>query len=160
MALEKTLESPLGCKEIKQVNHKGNRSWIFIGRSDAETPMLWPPDAKNWLIWKDPDTGKDCRQEEKAMIEDEWFGWHHQLDGHEFEQTLGASDIQGSLSCCGPWICKELDTTKWLNWTSSVAYWTSSYLGGSSSGVISSYLFILSMKISRQEYWSGLPFLL
>ena len=85
--LEKTLESPLGCKEIKPVNRKGNQSWIFIGRTDAEveTPKLGPPDAKNWFIWKDPDAGKDCRWEKKGMTEDETVGWHHQINGHEFE---------------------------------------------------------------------------
>ena len=85
--LEKTLESPLDCKEIKPVNPKGNQSWIFIGRTDAEaeTPILWPPDAKNWLIRKDPDAGKDWRQEEKGMTEDEMVEWHHQLNGYEFE---------------------------------------------------------------------------
>ena len=87
MVLEKTLESSLNCKEIKLVNPKGNQSWIFIGRTDveAETPVLWPPDAKNWLIGKDPDAGKDWRWEEKGMTEDEMVGWRHWLDGHEFE---------------------------------------------------------------------------
>jgi len=89
VVLEKTLESPLDCKEIKPVNPKGNQSWIFIGRTDAEAPILWPPDEKNWLIWKDPDAGKDWRWEEKGMTEDEMAGWHHWLDGHEFEQALG-----------------------------------------------------------------------
>ena len=85
VVLEKSLESPLNCKEIKPVNPKGNQSWIFIGRTDAETSILWPPDAKNWLIWKDPDDGKNWRQKEKGMTEDEIFGWHHRLNGHEFE---------------------------------------------------------------------------
>ena len=87
MALEKTLESPLNCKEIKPVHSKGYQSWIYIGRTDAEaeTPILWAPDVKNWLIGKDPDAGKDWSQEEKGMIEDEMVGWHHQLDGQEFE---------------------------------------------------------------------------
>ena len=103
--LEKTPEWPLDCKEIQPVNSKGNQSWIFLGRTDAEdeTPILWPPNAKNWLIGKDPDAGKDWRQEEKGMTEDEMIGWHHQLDGHEFEQALGADDGQGSLECCSPW---------------------------------------------------------
>ena len=119
MVLEKTLESPLDCKEIKPVHPKGNQSWIFIGRTDAETeiPILWPPDVKNWLIWKDPDAGKDWRQEKKGMTEDEMVGWHHQLDGHEFEQAPGVGDGQGSLACCSPWACKESDLTEWLNWT-------------------------------------------
>ena len=114
-----SLDSPLNCKEIKPVNPKGNQSWIFIGRTDAEaeTPILWPPDAKSWLIWKDPDAGKDWEQEEKGMTEDEIVGWRHQLDGHEFEQALGVGDGQGSLACYSPWGLKESDTTEWLNWT-------------------------------------------
>ena len=98
-----------------------NQSWIFIGRTDAEaeTPILWPPDAKSWLIWKDPDAEKDWGQEEKGMSEDEMVGWHHQLNGHEFEYAPGVGDGQGSLACCSPWCCKE-STTYWateLNWT-------------------------------------------
>ena len=117
--LYKTLESPLDCEEIKLVNPKGNQSWIFIGRTDAdaETPILWPPDAKNWFIWKYPDAGKDWRQEEKGMTEDEMVEWHHQFNGRQFEQTSGNSEGQGSLVCCSPWGCKELDTTEQLNWT-------------------------------------------
>ena len=119
MALEKTLKRPLDCKETKPVHPKGNQSWIFIGRTDAEaeTPILWPPDAKSWLIWKDPDAGKDWGQEEKGMTEDEMVGWHHRLDGHEFEETPGVSDGQGSLACYSPWGRKESHTTEWLNWT-------------------------------------------
>ena len=106
VVLKKTLESPLDCKEIKSVNSKGNQSWIFIGRTDAkaETPILWPPDAKNWLLGKDPDAGKDWRQEEKGTTEDEMFGWHHRLDGHEFEQAPGVGDGQGSLAWCSLWV--------------------------------------------------------
>ena len=117
--LEKTLESPLDCKEIQPVHPKGNQSWIFIGRTDAEaeTPILWPPDGKNWLIGKDPDVGKDWGWEEKGMTEDEMVGWHHWLDGNESEQTPGVGDGQGSLACCSPWGCKELDVTERLNWT-------------------------------------------
>ena len=94
VVLEKTLESPLDCKEIQLVNPKGDQSWIFIGRTDTEagTPILWPPDVKNWLIGKDPDTGKDWRQEKKRMTEDEMVVWHHQLNGHEFEQAPGVDD--------------------------------------------------------------------
>ena len=92
VVLEKTLESPLGSKEIKPVNPKGNQPWIFIGRTDAEAPILWPPDAKSWLIGKDPDAGKDWRQEEKWVIEDKMVGWHHQLNGHDFEQTPGGTE--------------------------------------------------------------------
>ena len=101
------------------VNPKGNQSWIFIGRTEAEaeTPILWPPDAKSWLIEKDPDAGKDGRQEEKRTTEDEMVGWQHWLDGHEFEQAPGVGDRQGSLACCNSWGCKELDTTERLNWT-------------------------------------------
>ena len=119
VVLEKTLESLLDYKETKAINPKGNQSWIFIGRTDVETetPILWPPDAKNWLIWKDPDAGKDWRQEEQGTTEDEMVGWHHRLNGHEFEKTPGVGDGQGGLNCCSPWGHKELDTTVWLNWT-------------------------------------------
>ena len=101
------------------VHPKGNQSWIFIGRTDAEaeTPILWAPDAMSWLIGKDPDAGKDWRQEEKGTTEDEMAGWHHRLDGHEFEWTLGVGDGQGGLACCNSWGHKEPDTTEWLNWT-------------------------------------------
>ena len=118
MVLEKTFESPLVCKEIKPVNPKGNQSWIFIGRTDAEaeTPIL----VKNWLIWKDPDAGKDWRQEETGMTEDTTFGWHHQVNGHECEQALGVGDGQGGLVCPLGW--KESDTTDWLNWTETYTY--------------------------------------
>ena len=117
--LEKTLESPLDCKEIQPVHPKGDQSWMFIGRTDAEaeTPILWPPDAKSWLTGKDPDAGKDWGQEEKGMAEDEMVGWHHQLDGHGFGWTLGVCDGQVGLACCGSWGRKESDTTEWLNWT-------------------------------------------
>ena len=107
--LEKTLKSPLDCKKNKPVNSKGNQSWIFIGRTDAEAPVLWSPDAKNWLIGKVPDVGKDWMQEEKGTTEDEIVGWHHRLDGREFEQALGVGDGQGSIVCCSPLGCKESD---------------------------------------------------
>ena len=121
VVLEKTLDSPLDCK-IRPVNPKGNQSWIFIGRTDAEaeTPIVWPPDAKNWLIGKDPDAGKDWRWEEKGTTENEMFGWHHCLNGHEFELTLGDGDGQGSLACYSPWGRKERDMTEWLNWLGSL----------------------------------------
>ena len=117
--LEKTLESPLDCKEIKPVNPEGNQSWIFIGRTDAEaeTPILWPPDAKSWLIWKDSDARKDRRQKEKGTTEDEMVGWLHWLDGHEFEQAPAIGEGQGSLGCCSPWGCRESDMTEQMNWT-------------------------------------------
>ena len=116
--LEKTLKSPLDCKENKPVHPKGNQSWIFIGRTDAEVeaPILWPPDAKNWLIGKDPDAGKDWKQEEKGTTEDEMVWWCHWFNGHEFQQALGVGDGQGGLVCCSPWGCKESDTTGQLNY--------------------------------------------
>ena len=121
VVLEKTLESPLDSKKIKSVNPKGNQSWIFIGRIDdeAETPIFWPPDAKNGLIGKDPDAGKDWRQEEKGTTDDEMVGWHHRFNGHEFEPAPEVGDGQGSLACWGPWSHKESDTTELLNWTDS-----------------------------------------
>ena len=102
--VQKTVLYPLDCKEIKLVNPKGNQSWIFVGSTDAEAdvPILWPPNAKNRLIEKDPGAGKDWRQEEKRMTEDEMIGWHHQLNGHEFDQAPGVDDGQGSLACCHP----------------------------------------------------------
>ena len=121
VVLEKTLESPLDCKQIQSIHPKGNQSRIFTGRTEAEveTTEIWPPDAKNWLIWKDPDAGKDCRQEKKGTTEDEMVGWHHQLNGHKFEQALGVSDEQGSPACCSPWGHRKLDKTQQLNWTDS-----------------------------------------
>ena len=117
--------SSLECKEIKPVSPKGNQSWIFIGRTDAEaeTPVLWPPDAKKWHLGKDPDAGKDWRREEKGMTVDEMVGWHHWLDGHESEQAPGVHDGQGSLACCSPWGCKESDTTEWLNCSAQEVWW-------------------------------------
>ena len=118
VVLEKMLESPMDSKEIKLVNPKGNQGnqpWIFIGRTDAEAPILWPPDVKWWLIRKDPNAGKDWGKEAKVMTEDEMVGWHHRFNGHEFEQTSGDSEGQGSLACCSPWGHKESDTTEQLN---------------------------------------------
>ena len=111
------LRVPLDCKEIQPVNPKGNQPWIFIRRTDAEaeSPIFWPLDAKSWLIRKDSDAGKDWRQEEKGTTEDKIVGWHHWLNGHEFEQTLGDGDGQGSLVCCSPWGHKESDMTEWLS---------------------------------------------
>ena len=131
VVLKKILESPLDCKEIQPVSPKGNQFWMFIERTDteAETPMLWPPDAKKWLIGKDLDAGKDWGQEEKGTKEDKVAGWHHWLDGHEFEQALGVGDGQGSLACCSPWCCKELNMTEWLNWTKFGSNDTKKYTG-------------------------------
>ena len=118
VVLEKTLESPLDCEEIQPVHPKGDQSWVFIGRTDveAETLILWPPDAKSWLIWKDPDAWKDWGQEEKGTTEDEMAGWHHWLNGRESEWTPGVGDGQGGLACSGSWGHKESDTTEWLNY--------------------------------------------
>ena len=134
VVLEKTLESPLDyqgerdeikrshqdikrspCKEIQPVNPKGNQSWIFIGRSDteADAPIIWPPDVKNWLTGKDPDSGEDWRQEDKGTIKDEIVRWHHRLDGQEFEQASGVGDGQGSLACCSPWGLRETWLSDW-----------------------------------------------
>jgi len=117
--LEKTLESPLDCKEIQPVHSEGDQAWVFIGRTDAkaETPVLWPPHAKSWLIGKDSDTGRDWGQEEKGTTEDEMAGWHHWLNGRESERTLGVGDGQGGLACRDSWGHKELDMTERLNWT-------------------------------------------
>ena len=117
--LEKTLESSLDCKEIQPVHPKGYQSWVFIGRTDveAEAPILWPPDAKSWLICKDTDAGKDWGQEEKGTTEGEMVGWHHWLNGHEFGWTPGVGDGQGGLVCCSSWSRRESDTTEQLNWT-------------------------------------------
>ena len=122
VVLVKTLESPLDCKEIQPVNPKGNQSWLFVGRTDAEakTPLLWPADAKNWLIGKDSDPGKYWRGEEKGTTENEMVWWHHWLDGYEFEQAPGVVDGQRSLVCYSPWGCRELDRIEWLNWTETL----------------------------------------
>ena len=111
VALEKTLQGPLNCKETKPVNSKGNQSWMFMWRTDAEAPILWLPDARSWLIGKDPDAGKDWGQEENGETEDEMVVWDHWLDGHEFEQALDIGDGQGSLACCSPQCGKESDMT-------------------------------------------------
>ena len=123
VVLEKTLESLLDCKKIQLVNPKGNQFWIFIERTDAEaeTPLLWPPDAKNWLTGTDPDAGKDWRWEEKGTTEDEMVGWHHRHNGHEFEQAPRVGDGQGGLACCSPWGHKESDRIgDWTDWTDYV----------------------------------------
>ena len=119
VVLEKTLGSPLDCKEVQPVHPKGDQSWVFIGRTDAEAeaPILWPPDVKSWLIGKDTDAGKDWGQEEKGTTEDEMGGWHHRLNGHGFGWTPGVGDGQGGLACCSPWGRKESDMSERLNWT-------------------------------------------
>ena len=123
VVLEKTLEHPLDCKEFQPVHPKGDQSWVFIGGTDAEaeTPILWPPDVKSWLIGKDPDAGKDWGQKEKGTTEDEMVRSHrhHRLDGHGFGWSPGVGDGQRGLACCGSWGPKELDTAEWLNWTDS-----------------------------------------
>ena len=119
VVLEKTLESPMDCKEIQPVHSEGDQPWDFFGGNDAkaEILVLWPPHVKNWLIGKDFDTGRDWGQEEKGTTEDEMAGWHHQLNGRECEWTLGVGDGQGGLACCDSWGCKESDMTEQLNWT-------------------------------------------
>ena len=119
LVLEKTLESPLDCKEIQPIHSKGDQSWVFFGRNDAkaETPILCPPHVKSWLIGTDSDAGRGWGQEEKGTTEGEMAGWHHQLDGREFGWTLGVGDGQGGLACCNSWGCKESDTTVQLDWT-------------------------------------------
>ena len=117
VVLEKALDSPLDCKEIQPVHPRGNQSWVFIGGTDAEaeTAILWPPDAESWLIWKDPDAGKDWGQEEKGMTEDEMVGWHLRLHGHGFGWAPGVGDGQGGLECCGSWVAKS--QTRLSDWT-------------------------------------------
>ena len=119
VVLEKTLESPLDCKEIQPVHSEGDQSWVFFGRNDAkaETPVLWLPHVKSWLTGKDPDAGRDWGQEENGTTEDEMARWHHRLNGREFEWTPGVGDGQGGLACCNSWGRKESDMTKQLNWT-------------------------------------------
>ena len=125
VVLEKTLESPLDCREIQPDHPKGSQSWLFIGRTDveAETLIFWPPDGKSWLIGKDPDAGKDWGQEEKGTTEDELVGWHHWLNGHGFGWTPGVGDGQGGLPCCSSWGRKESDTTERLNWIELSSMW-------------------------------------
>ena len=120
------LESPLDCKEIWPVHSKGDQSWVFFGRNDAraETPVLWPPHVKSWLTGKDSDAGRDWGQEEKGTTEDEMAGWHHRLDGHEFEWTPGDGNGLGGLACCNSWGLKESDMTERLNWTELRDYHT------------------------------------
>ena len=132
VVLEKTLESPLDCEEIQPVHSEGDQPWVFIGRTDAEaeTPILWPPHAKSWLIGKEPDAGRDWGQEENGMTEDEMAGWHHQLNAHEFGWTPGVGDRQGGLACCNSWGHKQSDMTERLNWTELKAQRVSKCLRG------------------------------
>ena len=126
VVLEKSLKSPLDCKEIQPVHPKGNQSFIGRTEAEAETLILWPSDVKNWLIWKeDPDAGKAWRWEEKGTTEDEMVGWHHWCNGQEFESASGVGDGQGSLACCSPLGCKERGTTEQLNWTDK---WVNGFL--------------------------------
>ena len=132
VVLEKTLESPLDCKEIQPVHSEGDQPWVFFGRTDAkaETPILWPPHVNSWLIGKDPDAERDWGQEEKGTTEDEVAGWHHQLDGHEFEWIPGVGDGQGGLVCCDSWGCRVgHDWATELNWTELCIL---GFLGGAS----------------------------
>ena len=158
MVLEKTLESPLDCKEIHPVNPKGNQSWIFIGRTDAETktPILWAPDVKEWLIGKDPDAGKDWRQEEKETTEDEMVRWHQWLNEREFEQAPGVGDGQGSLACCSPWGRKELDTTEWLNWIELI--WKVELPVAAFKKTVGEECFRLKIRNSDDYLWFEVPF--
>ena len=128
--LEMALESPLDCKEIPPVHSEGDQPWDFFGRNDAkaETPVLWLPHAKSWLIGKDSDAGRDLGQEEKGMTEDEMAGWHHWLNGHESEWTPGVGDGQGGLECCDSWGCKESDTTERLTWSDLIITFIKRYL--------------------------------
>ena len=130
VVLEKTLESPLDCKEIQSVHPKGDQFWVFTGRTDVEveTPIIWPPHAKRWLIGKDPDAGKDWGQENKGRTKDEIVGWHHWLNGHGFGWTPGVGDGQGCLVCWVSQGCKELDMTEWLNWAELVYFWHKSVI--------------------------------
>ena len=146
VVLEKTLESPMDCKEIQPIYSKGDQSWVFIGRTDAEaeTLILWPPHVKSWLTGKDPDDGRDWGQEEKGTTEDEMVGWHHRLNGLEFEWTPGVCDGQGGLVCCSPRGRKESDTTERLNWTDRpYILYTFTYINFSKTSVQLQLFFLL-----------------
>ena len=158
VVLEKNLESPSDCKAMIPINPKGNQSWIFIGRTDSEVEalILWPPDAKNWLLGKDPDAGKNWRQEENGTTEDETVRWHHRLDGHEFEHGLGVGGGHGSLACCSPWDCKKWNMTEWLSWNSSSSWqWECNRewhaLGAACEGVM--YMYLCSMS-NPPQHWT------
>ena len=152
VVLEKTLESPLDCKEIQAVRSEGDQPWDFFGNNDAkaETPVFWPPHAKSWLIGKDFDAGRDWGQEEKGMTEDEMAGWHHWLDGHECEWTPGVGDGQGGLECCDSWGSKESNTTERLNWTelNDIWYWASLHMI-----IYHRYIFFDEMSVAHFLIW-------
>ena len=149
----------MDCMEVKPVHPKGNQSWVFIGRTDseAETPILWAPDVKNWLLGKDADAGKDWRQKEKGTTEDNMVGWHHQVNGHKFEQALGVGDGQGSLACCSPWGCKKSDMTEQLNQT-EISLTHSSPLQLSKSHLLSSPISLVcwSLETNKNSFTAGL----
>ena len=151
--LEKTLESPLDYKEIQPVHSEGDQPWDFFGRNDAkaETPVLWPPHAKRWLIRKDSDAGRDWRQEEKGMTEDEMAGWHHWLDGRESEWTLGVGDGQRGLAWCDSWGRRESDKTQQLNWTELMRTWPATVL-------LSCILASISEVYNRTDIYFGFIF--
>ena len=159
MVLEKALESPLNSKEIKLVHPKGNQPWIFIGRThaEAEVPTLWPPDVKNWLIGKDPDAGKDWRQE-KGVTEDEMVGWHHWCDGHEFESTPGLGDGQGGLVSCSPWgrrvgpdLATERQQQYWQKWSENVCPHRNLHVNVFSSFILYSCFTVLCLVAAVQN---------
>ena len=161
VVLEKTLESALDCKGIQLVHPKGDQSWVFIGRTDveAETPILWPPDARSWLIWKDPDAGKDWGQEEKGTTEDEMAGWHHWLDGHGFGWSLGVGDGQRGLACCSSW-CRRVGP-QWateLNYVFLFDYSIQSWLPQSGRQKIWGHFFLASVveTLAIDSNFSGL----
>ena len=154
VVLEKTLESPLGCNEIKSVNPKENQSWIFIGRANAEAPILWPLDAKNWLTGKDPEAGKQWRQEEKRMTEDEIIRWHHQLNAREFEQAPGIGDRLGSLACCSSWRHKSWTWVNDWNELQNIVYTFFAFKSSSFSHVLP---FLWAHHSTRSWNWPHFP---
>ena len=155
VVLEKTLASPLDCKEIQPVHPKGDQSWVFIGRTDAEaeTPVLWPPHATSWLIGKDSDAGRDWGQEEKGTTEDKMAGWHHWLDAHEFGWTPGVGDGQGGLACYDSWDHKELDMTEQLNWIELNSRWCPALLNSLCTCYINVILFVFLKIILLLYFW-------